>query len=178
MRTIEVDFDIHQLIELERRNFEETPNDVLRRLLGLSGPNTAEQPSSSSTTSPEVPIKRQPRLGEVKLLGKTSTHRSGREAMTIVLRELAKMNLGFLERCYHDPRNAGRKRRHIARSLNELYPDRPDLRNHHERLPGGWFVGTNISNLQKRNVIRMAAECADLKIGIDIAIPALGINRP
>lgn len=34
-RTIEIDFDIHKRIELERTGFEETPNAVLRRLLGL-----------------------------------------------------------------------------------------------------------------------------------------------
>lgn len=35
MRTIEIDFDLHKKIETERKSFEETPNDVLRRLTGL-----------------------------------------------------------------------------------------------------------------------------------------------
>jgi len=35
LRTIEIDFDIHKLIEGERRSFDETPNDALRRLLKL-----------------------------------------------------------------------------------------------------------------------------------------------
>jgi len=35
MRTIEVDFDIHKLIETERKSFAEPPNAVLRRLLKL-----------------------------------------------------------------------------------------------------------------------------------------------
>lgn len=35
MRTIEIDFDIHKLIENARTSFAETPNAVLRRLLGL-----------------------------------------------------------------------------------------------------------------------------------------------
>src|SRR6266542_1239824 len=35
-RSIEVDFDIHKLIEVERRNFDESPNSVLRRLLNLT----------------------------------------------------------------------------------------------------------------------------------------------
>lgn len=35
MRTIEIDFDIHQMIELERRGFEEPENEALRRLLKL-----------------------------------------------------------------------------------------------------------------------------------------------
>ena len=39
MRLIEVDFDVHRLIEMERRGFGETENAVLRRLLKL-GPVT------------------------------------------------------------------------------------------------------------------------------------------
>lgn len=34
-RTIEVDFDVHKCIESERRGFDDTPNDALRRLLNL-----------------------------------------------------------------------------------------------------------------------------------------------
>lgn len=39
MRTVEVDFDIHKLIEMERRGFEDSPNAALRRLLGLPDAN-------------------------------------------------------------------------------------------------------------------------------------------
>ena len=34
-RSIDIDFDVHKKIELERRSFMESPNDVLRRLLAL-----------------------------------------------------------------------------------------------------------------------------------------------
>jgi hypothetical protein len=34
-RSIEIDFEVHQKIELERTSFEELPNEALRRLLGL-----------------------------------------------------------------------------------------------------------------------------------------------
>ena len=34
-RTIEVDFEVHKAIEVERRSFDERANDVLRRLLRL-----------------------------------------------------------------------------------------------------------------------------------------------
>jgi len=37
MRSIEIDFDVHKKIEGERRSFDETPNVVLRRLLGIRG---------------------------------------------------------------------------------------------------------------------------------------------
>jgi negative regulator of replication initiation len=35
MKTIEIDFDVHRLIELERRGFDEPENAALRRLLKL-----------------------------------------------------------------------------------------------------------------------------------------------
>lgn len=37
LRTIEIDFEVHKRIELERQNFAETPNAVLRRLLKIGG---------------------------------------------------------------------------------------------------------------------------------------------
>lgn len=41
-RTIEIDFDVHKLIEEERRGFDDQPIAVLRRLLGL--PDKPESP--------------------------------------------------------------------------------------------------------------------------------------
>ena len=42
MRTIEVDFDVHKLIEMERRGFDDPPNAALRRLLGLADPQASQ----------------------------------------------------------------------------------------------------------------------------------------
>lgn len=36
-RTIEIDFEVHKRIEVERGGFAESANDVLRRMLGISG---------------------------------------------------------------------------------------------------------------------------------------------
>ena len=44
-RTIDIDFDVHKLIEAERRSFDEKPNEALRRLLKLP-PKAAEQATS------------------------------------------------------------------------------------------------------------------------------------
>lgn len=35
MRTIEIDFEVHKRIEMERNSFNEPPNIALRRLLGI-----------------------------------------------------------------------------------------------------------------------------------------------
>ena len=48
-RSIEIDFDVHKLIEIQRLDFSETPNDVLRRLLKL-GP--AEKPAPDTASTP------------------------------------------------------------------------------------------------------------------------------
>jgi hypothetical protein len=50
-RTIEIDFEVNKQIELERTSFQETPNDVLRRLLKIGGkaapaPEGAKRPWS------------------------------------------------------------------------------------------------------------------------------------
>ncbi|MFZ5608996.1 MAG: hypothetical protein ACOY99_05240 [Pseudomonadota bacterium] len=34
-RSIEIDYDVHRLIEFAREHITQSPNDVLRRLLGL-----------------------------------------------------------------------------------------------------------------------------------------------
>ena len=46
-RVVEIDFEIHQMIELEKRGFDESDNDALRRLLRLPEP----QPTSENSRS-------------------------------------------------------------------------------------------------------------------------------
>lgn len=52
-RQIEIDFDIHKLIELERRGFDEPPNSALRRLLKLPDKNQIEAPAVASVKVPD-----------------------------------------------------------------------------------------------------------------------------
>ena len=110
------------------------------------------------------------RAGQIILKGQTVNYRTRKEAMTIVLRELANADPTFLERCAAHPDSQGRKRRYIARTTTELYPDRPDLRIHHEQLPGGWVVATNNANYRKTAIIKLAAQIAGLTYGKDIVI--------
>ena len=46
-RTIEIDFEIHKKIEMERQSFSESPKDVLRRLLGIHRPAATPESSPS-----------------------------------------------------------------------------------------------------------------------------------
>ena len=89
----------------------------------------------------------------------------------IVLRELANNDPTFLNRCYQHSKFSGRKRRYISRNIEEIYPDKPDLRESSiERLPDGWWVGTNLNNRQKEALVRAAVEVAGLRLGTDIVI--------
>lgn len=51
MRTIDIDFDVHKKIELERTSFEESPNTALRRLLGLPEQAQAQQATEGALKS-------------------------------------------------------------------------------------------------------------------------------
>ena len=48
MRQIDIDFDVHKLIENERKSFDEAPNDALRRLLRLGASKSAAQPIAAA----------------------------------------------------------------------------------------------------------------------------------
>jgi hypothetical protein len=85
-----------------------------------------------------------PRRGTLILRGKSYNYQNAKDAMVIVLRELAHSDPSFLERCSQHPDAQGRKRRYIAKTSEELYPDREDLREFNETLPGGWLVATRV----------------------------------
>jgi predicted type IV restriction endonuclease len=110
------------------------------------------------------------RSGKLLLRGKAYPYTSAKDAMVIVLRELARDDPSFLERCSRHPDAQGRKRRYIARTPEELYPDREDLRDLRESLPGGWLVATNLNNVLKKAIIKLATEVAGLTFGKDVVV--------
>jgi len=110
------------------------------------------------------------RSGRLLLRGKAYPYTSAKDAMVIVLRELARNDPSFLERCSRHPDAQGRKRRYIARTPEELYPDREDLRDLRESLPGGWLVATNLNNVLKKAIVRLATEVAGLTFGKDVVV--------
>jgi len=153
-------------------------DEVAEFLAGLGKPIivAATQREISQTTRvptrPPAPMTNaEPtRRGKLILLGKAHNYHNAKDAMVIVLRELAKNNSSFLERCSQHPDAQGRKRRYIARSPEELYPDREDLREMRETLPDGWFVATNLNNVLKKTIIKLATEVAGLTFGKDVIV--------
>ncbi|MGD1088368.1 MAG: hypothetical protein ABR955_06545 [Verrucomicrobiota bacterium] len=154
-------------------------DDVAEFLVGLrkpvfieTYPDSGKQPTTPIASRPIAPrpIAESSRSGKLVLQGKGYAYHNAKDAMVIVLRELAKFDPNFLERCSQHPDAQGRKRRYIARTPEELYPDREDLREMREELPGGWLVATNLNNVLKKTIIRLATEVAGLKFGKDVVV--------
>jgi hypothetical protein len=147
---------------------------VLGRLPVVEVPRGNAMQSSGFPAAPHStthrPVGESSRSGKLVLLGKAYSYHNTKDAMVIVLRELAKTDPSFLDRCSQHPDAQGRKRRYIARTAEELYPDRPDLRECSESLPGGWLVATNLNNMLKKTIIRLAAEVAGLSFGKDVVV--------
>jgi len=108
------------------------------------------------------------RSGILKIQGKEIRYNNAKDAMVTVLQTLAKKDPTFLQRCAQHPDCRGRKRAYIARTAEELYPDREDLRDMREVLPGGWLVATNLNNILKKTIIKLATEVAGLTFGKDV----------
>ena len=154
-------------------------DDVAEFLAGLGKPIIVEaqrgiqaQPTNSMSprTTPNSKTNESSRSGKLVILGKAHNYQNAKDAMVIIFRELGKTDPSFLERCSQHPDVQGRKRRYIARTAVELYPDREDLRDMREVLPGGWLVATNLNNVLKKSLIRLAAEVAGLKFGKDVVV--------
>ncbi len=157
-------------------------NDVTAFLISLGRPvilqPTAQRddPPRDRTThevilvNPPFDMAASKRNGTLVLRDKAFRYTNAKDAMVIALRELSQEDSTFLQRCAQHPNAQGRKRKYIAQTPEELYPDRPDLRDYRETLPGGWFVATNLNNVLKKSIIALAAEVAGLKFGTDVKV--------
>ena len=134
--------------------------------------SNVSQPASrvGQRPAPQSAAGESSRSGQPILRGKAYPYNNAKDAMVIVLRELAEADPSFLERCSQNPDAQGRKRRYIARSPEELYPDREDLREMRETLPDGWFVATNLNNVLNKTIIRLATDVAGLAFGKDVIV--------
>lgn len=136
-----------------------TPRETLPRKTTLAPP----------VTPPGLPPDAVPEIG-FNLDGRWHSAKNGRDLLVNVFRRLAERDATFLERFASLPRH-GRKRRYLARTPEELYPQRPDLaRDHSYELGGGWWVGVNISKNSIEKIIKMACGVAGLNYGADINV--------
>ena len=127
-------------------------------------------PPPAQEKVPVSPRTKTSRSGSLVISGKAFGYTDANEAAAVVLGELQRRDPTFLQRLYRHPKNQGRKRRYVAQSGEELYPDRPDLREHCKQLPDHWLLSTNLNNHLKKTILRAAAEVAGLEFGRDVIV--------
>lgn len=148
MKSIEIDLDVHRAIENGRLSFEESENDVLRRLLGIDVRRPAE-----SRPAPRLP----------RSSGAYSTHvgekmieaNSLKELLRRVLLELERRWPGFLSSLAGQATPRGR---HIVSGTAQgLYPNAPHLAGLAEKVNDSWWFDTNVSRRQVEAYLKLFA---------------------
>ena len=89
--------------------------------------------------------------------------RSGADLLAGVFRALAAADPTFLDR--FAGRYQGRKRRYIARNLEDLFPGRPEFHGAAREVGQGYWISTQNSTAGKRSLIKSAADVAGLEVG-------------
>ena len=126
-----------------------------------------EPPPSRGVTTP-APEAGGARTGFV-LDGQEFQERTAKAVLINVLESLSSRDAGFVAR--FDTRRHGRIRRYVARTVDELYPGRPDLgRKYSHQLASGWWVGTHYGKASIRKILQMASEVAGLQFGSELIV--------
>ena len=168
MRQIGIDVDVHRVIELARISFDESENDILRRLLLTLKARRRAATSHRARPDPASPVIRSRGLWSVELKGERTPAANMKDAYRLLLIRLDDLVPGFLDRFAEE---RGRSRRFVARKVAELYPASPHLaRDHAQHLKDDWYFDTNLSADQVAARARIAARIAGLRYGADVRL--------
>ena len=131
-------------------------------------PTPARRSSSSPVVPSPTPTASGTGMGYV-LDGQEFQARSAKDVLIDVFERLSSRDSEFLERFASRPH--GRTRRYIARTIDELYPGRPDIgRAYSHQLSSGWWVGTHYGRATIGKILQMASEVARLRFGTDLIV--------
>ena len=154
--------------------FKPDPDTAAGYIASIARTGIPIDPMPSPGRKPNEKPKPEPRFNGDKfafvLKGENLTGRSGIDIIIKIVERLSDDDPGFLER-FTALSKHGSKRRYIARSKDELYPGRPDLRDEHShQLKSGFWMGTNYDGKAMKKFIELACDVAGLKFGSDIKI--------
>jgi predicted type IV restriction endonuclease len=127
-------------------------------------PSKKPRGPAQSTTTPGVP-----KATGLELYGQRRQARSARDVLIQVFKEFAEREPDFLERFAALPKH-GRKRRYLARTREELYPDSPHLADNAHEIRPGWWIDTHASKAGIETRIKMACEVAGVQYGKDLFV--------
>jgi hypothetical protein len=169
MKQISIDVDVDKAIYANRLTLSESENDILRRMLLSPIP-----PKLQRRVAPIIEPRESKRRGKwaVHLLGEEHKAANMKDAYCTILRLLADLDAQFLPRFSMFKSSS---RRFIAKEAISLYMKSPHLaEDFASKLVDGWFVDTNVSEQQVAKRVRVAAEAAGLRYGVDVKVSEEG----
>jgi hypothetical protein len=130
---------------------------------------SAPAPKKPRRSAQPTPITDAPKATGFELYGQRRRALRARDVLIQVFREFAERDPSFLERFAALPKH-GRKRRYLARTREELYPDSPHLADNAYEVRPGWWIDTHASRAGIETRIKMACEVAGVKYGKDLLV--------
>lgn len=161
MNLVDISVTTEELValwKLRHINATASPKDIRPAQFGI-----AQVPLAVAT---ESPIPGATGKFAYELLGDKRRSRSAITAYIDILTTLSSLEPTLPEQLSRIAN--GNSRNHIARSPAEVYPARPDLTKCVRKFAEGWFAGTNISNRDKKRILRLACMLLELRYGVDI----------
>lgn len=102
--------------------------------------------------------------------GRTRQFKTGKDLLREVFVVFANRDSSFCQRFHAQFR--GTTRPYLARRREDLYPGQSHLDLEIGRLPDGWFIGTHMGGLRKKEMIQRACEIAGIDFGsLQVEIP-------
>ena len=106
------------------------------------------------------------------LKGKEFPKKYAIDVLIGVFLELNRSDLTFFER-FVSLEKHGNKRRYLARSPEELFPERPDMASkttHSREISPGWWLDIHEGKINIERMIMLACQVAGIRYGVDLVI--------
>ena len=105
---------------------------------------------------------------QLKILGEEFVEDSLADVLTTTLNCLAELDVEILEKI---EKLGGRKRKHVSRDRDRIYPDRPDLsRNRVTEFRPGWWHATNYSLIDVQRILKDICGVCGIRFGKDLVL--------
>ena len=158
--------EVEQIENFIVETLVEKPIPLSDTILPPSKPPAILPPTGNETTISQK--KSGNREISYRLFGTARTARTAKDALIDILREMAKRDREFFEKLSRTAH--GKRRNHLARTREEVYPQRPDLAENAIEISSGWWIGVNIANREKQRILKRACEAIDIEYGKDLEI--------
>jgi len=166
---IPTEIDILEVLIAARQPTDKNLSDTMRRFFVNSTELAfAAKSGEPATASPQKQIVIKAGKHRYELLGEQRVASSAIDALIDILAMLQSLDPSFLGQLA--PKIRGASVNHLARSIEQVCPGRPDQKCRVKSVSPGWYIGTVISNSQKIDFLKIACNITGLKFGVDLII--------